>query len=374
MNTKRTLNLYSISFRIGDIEYGHQLKSIQMHKNVTGAHFVEDKFIFDKTASDLLNMTLSSVSLEISLNKNGSYEKIYKNKGIISKVMHNENGDIILFFETDQKINWMRKNGVSITSEQSTVKEAVEMFVEKVDKFYKHEKPTNLFINYEKNINKHKYENLLFPIKKSNFDTLTQICKTFYIINSPFYIFLDDYHFDKSLAPISLEFYDLSNIKSLRAVLLTDLNTSAYPTLKTINNYYDSNVYFDIEKMQKFNIRSDSYSFLKPFSKLDSENRFKYNVVQDKLDLAQMRQDNSKRFFSKATTYYRYQMRDFDLTKFKIGYRYVDDTSSAKSQYVQAIVDAKIYFYTTGKADVIENKGSTENQFTVATEFTTISN
>ncbi len=373
METKQFLNLYSISFRVGDVEFGHQLRSVKIHKNVTNTHFVEDLYIFDKTAVDLFNALLAEATVEISINRSGSYRKIYKSKGIISKVEYNDE-KIYVFFETYQKLNWMRKNGVSIVCEHATVKEGAQKFVDKVDYFYKHKNKTLFWINFEKNINNYRYENLFFPIKKNNFDTVYQICKNYFILNSPFYLFLDDYNFDENIKPVALNIYDLSEIKSLRAVLLSDLHTSTRPLVKTTGSYYDTKAYYNIEKMQRFDNNNNNYSHLKPTFQLDPENRFKYNEVPDTEQQAVLRQKKNKMFFAKAARYYKYELQDFDLTKFKIGYRFVDDTSNAKIQYAQAIVDAEIRFYAAGKHDVIENRGEAANQFLITAKFTTITN
>jgi len=366
-------NLYSFSFKVDNVEYGQWLDSVKIKKDVTGNKFVEDTFIFKKDATDLLNMMLQPANIEISINRSNSYEPIMRVSGIISKVFMKDD-KIILFFESDQKINWMRKNGVSITCEQCTVKDALQKYIDKIDSFYKHKSKTLFFINYEKNINKHKYENILIPIQNNHFETFEKIARTYFLVNAPFYLFIDDYNFTDVNHPVSMNVYDLSDIKSLRAVMVKDLNTSTRPLFKSSGTYYDSKVYYNVTNMQKFNHTVYSYTSLKNINKLDPKNRFKYNDVPDTIKAAENRQQLAKDFFSKAAQFYKYEIQDIDVTKFQLGYRFVDDTSSTRIQYAQAIVDVEYKFLTSGTQDTIENKDEFVNQMTVFVKFTTISN
>ena len=370
---KKFLNLYSISFKIGDVDYGFYLQSMRIRKNVAGEHYADNVFIFDKQAYELINNILNEATLTISINTSDNYKIIYSTKGIVSRAFYKDE-KIYLYFDTHEKINWMLKNGVSITTQMMDLKSSVKQFIEKVDSFYSHKNKTIFSINTEKNLNRFKYEALLFPIKKSNFDTLQEICKTYYLINMPFYIFLDDFDFVNSESPISVNVYDLSEIKTLRAVTISDLHTSSLPVLTHNDTYYDIKTVYNVEHMQKFNNSIYNYSYLKPQYRLDPSNRFKYNDVPDSESLAALRQENNKEFFSKAAHFFKYKIQDIDITKFLLGYRFVDDTSSAKIQYAQAIVDAEFIFSAAGKQDVLENKGNVNNQFTIFVNFTTITN
>ena len=373
MTKHQFLNLYSISFKINNVEYGQWLDSVKIKKDVTGNKFVEDMFIFRNEATDLLNMMLQPADLEISINRSNSYEPIIRISGIISKVFM-KNDKIILFFESNQKINWMRKNGVSITCESCTVKDALQKYIDKIDNYYKHKSKTLFFINYEKNINRYKYENLLIPIQNNHFETFEKIAKTYFLVNAPFYLFIDDYNFTDTSHPVSINVYDLSDIKSLRAVMVKNLNTSSAPIFKGSGTYYDSRIYYNVTNVQKFNSLIYNYANLKYQYALDIKNRYKYNEVTDTITAAETRQQLAKDFYSKAAQYYKYEMQDIDVTKFQLGYRFVDDTSNTKIQYAQAIVDVEYRFLTSGVQDVLEHKDNFVNQMTVFIKFTTISN
>ena len=373
MTKHQFLNLYSFSFKIDNVEYGQWLDSVKIKKDVTGNKFVEDMFVFKKDETDLLNMMLKPADIEISINRSNSYEPIVKISGIISKVFKKDE-KIILFFESNQKINWMRKNGVSITSESCTVKDILQKYIEKIDDFYKHKTKTLFFINYEKNINKYKYENILMPIQNNHFEVFEKTARTYFLTNAPFYLFIDDYNFTDTSHPVSINIYDLSDIKSLRAVMVKELNTSTRTLLKSSGTYYDSKIYYNVANVQKFNNSIYNYANLKHRHKFDSKNRFKYNDAPDTVDAAENRQQLAKDFFDKAAQFYKYEIQDIDVTKFQLGYRFVDDTSSTKIQYAQAIVDVEYKFLTSGVQDSIENKGEFVNQMAVFVKFTTISN
>jgi len=369
---KQFLNLYSISFKIQGQEYGSLLEQLIIKKDVTNNKFVEDKFIFKYDAMDLLSASFASVDIEIAINQSSAYKTIYKNSGFISKTQK-VNSKIVIFVEMRQKTNWLRKNGVSLTIEHATARDALKKYIEKIDSFYKHKHKTLFNINNDKNLNKFKYENLLFPIKKNHFDVIEKFAKQYFILNAPYFLFFDDYNFTDKQHPVSVNIYDMSNIKSLRATLASDLNSHSAPLLKKTLPYYDGNTLYKVNLVQKIPDLKYTYSKLKPKDKLEPANRFLHNTTLDTEDNVAVRQKLAKEFYSKSSVYHRYSIHDIDVTKLIIGNRYVDDTSDAKIQYTQGIIDATFRFAVTGHQDAIKNKGDFVNQATVIADFTALS-
>jgi len=372
MADKQFLNLYSVSFKIGGQEYGHLLDEVLIKKKVTKDRFVEDKYVFRYEATDLLSKLFAVTDIEISLNQSSVYKTIYKNTGFISKAQLVKN-KIVVFIEMQQKPNFLRKNGVSITAEHITAYDALKKYVEKIDTFYKHKYKTQVTLNYDKNLNKFKYPALLFPIKDNHFKIIQNFAKNYFILNAPYYLFFDDYSFTDKQHPVSLNLYDLSNIKALRAVMASSLNTNAVPLLQSTGNYFDGNVLYNVDLVQKISDLYNTYSMIKPSDKLLPENRFVYNSVLDNEDNVAKRQQLTKEFYSKSSVYHKYNAHDIDITKLNIGFRYVDDISEAKIQYTQAIIEVDIRFVMTGAQDTLKNKNEFINQAVAIADFKTIS-
>ncbi len=372
MNTKHVNNLYSFSFMVNNVEYSTHLKRVIINKDVTRTQFTVDKYVFNDKATDLFDLILSKVEVKISHNVNEHYVPIFSLQGLISKVVL-KNGEIVVFIESEQKISWLRKNGVSLTTENSTLDSAFKKYVKKIDEFYKHKNQTAVIYNYNKNINKFAYENLLFPIKDNHFAVAQSLLKTYFILNAPFYFFIDDYNFTDKQHPVTVNFYDLTNIKSLRAVMFDDLNSDMKPVLQGSGTYYNSGVYFNVDKIQKIYNLITGYGALKSDSQWNSENRFMYAGEPDSVNNAKQRLDLMKQFYKKAVKYYKYALTDIDITKFIIGNRFVEANPSAVYQYSQAIVEAEYRFYAVNRTDIIKNSGKNGVSMMVTVNMTAIS-
>ena len=371
--TKHVNNLYSFSFMIKNVEFGVYLKRVIVHKDVTKSKFVIDRYVFDIKAAELFEHVLSDVEIKLFHNINKNYKPIYKIKGMISKVVTKDN-EVVVFIETIQKISWLRKNGISYTAEHSTLDSTFKKYVKQIDSYYKHKTPTKVVYNYDKNINKFKYENMLFPIKSNHFNVAESILKTYFILNTPFYFFLDDYNFTDIQHPVTINFYDLTKIKSLRAVMFKDLNSTQKPIFHGSGTYYNSNVFFNVDKMQKmYDLPSKKFSNLKNKESWKSENKFMYVSEPDSEANAKQRATHMKNFYKKAVKYHKFALTDIDITKFTIGNRFVDFHPNAKYQYSQAIIEAEFKFYTVDTTDIIKNNKKYSTAMMVAVNMTTIS-
>ena len=373
MNSKHFNNLYSFSFLVKNIEYGQFLKSVKIFKDVTGAKFAVDKFIFSNEAIDLNSKLLEKVKITLYQNTSKHYKMIYSIDATISKIVI-EDDNIIVFIESDYKTTLFHKNGVSITQENSTLEASVKKYVDKINEFYKFKNPIKLDFNYRKNVNNYNYENMIFPIKNNHFSVIEQILKTYFILNSPFYFFFDDYSFHDPKTPATLNIYDLTNIKVLRAVILKDLGSTAKPQFRSSGTYYNLNKLYTAERVQKLYNTVFDYAQLKSNKKWSFRNAFRYANVPDTPTNAKKRTELLKDFYKKSFRYYRYTINDIDVTKFILGNRYVDDTTEAKIQYSQAIIDAEYQFYRVGMTDIIKNADKFSNTMAVLINFTTLSN
>ena len=364
---KTSNNTYSVSFNIAGNEYGRWLRRVVINKDATKS-FVEDYYDFSEDAISLLNMLFAPVTIKFKINQNNVEKPIYKNNFYISKVIYlQEEGLVRVFVESIDKENWFRKNGISFIKEHTTIKDFVQEYITIFDNFYKSKKPTNIFYNYQKNINKTMYENIMVPILNNNFKALKTVVTSMNLFNYPFYMFYDEYYFKNDLINTSLEFYEFSNIKALPAVTMKDLNSREVPTLEGTYPYADSQVKFNYFNIQRLNNKISEYCSLKYKGNLENPNRHKYIWVPDSKSLSNQRLKNIKDFYSKGAMYYRYKIIDIDIRKLQLGSRIVDRNDTTAIQYSQALVKTKIIFL----ADSFDNMNNLNN-FKANCEYTTV--
>lgn len=360
-------NLYSFSFKVNNVEYGHHLKKVIIDKKVSTNNFVEDTYIFDDKATKLINSVLSPVSITLTNNTSSSPTIIYKSEGYISQVKPGD--DITVYYESNYKTDWFRKNGVSIAVEHKNIKDVLNEYIEKIDSFYKHKDKTKFNFNYTKNINKHIHENIVISNLNNHFKNLKHLAKKYYLLDSPYYLFFDEYDFVDKSTNFSVNVYDLSNIKSLRASLFSELKSTTRPLFQKAGVYYDGTIEYKINKLQQFYDTTGTYSGINYTGKWDPKNRFQHTTVHGTIPDAQKRAKNIKEFYKKINRYQSYKIDDIDITKFVIGNRFVDDESSAKIQYSQAIVDTKFTFESTGAQDAIKHQAKFINNMKVKVDF-----
>ena len=342
----QTIHKYviEITSKYGDLS--PYLISFTIRKQAANNFFAEDFLYF---RPELLNaihfMTNDELSLRIYYIDLGDHTSlIYENDYVISKIEQLKSGAVRFYIESSRKLLWKRRATHSIILDNVTCREAMQKYIEKFDE--KFNTKTELYFSNSENINNHKYEKILLPLRK-NYKNLVDIAKKYYVLNSPFYIFFDEYNFGdkyKDYRWFRVGVYDFSKPEQLRANAASggdQMNSFEGLTILRTKPFETS--YIDESFISRESWIKEPNSYVpKAIQTEDMQTNKLVKYAPDTINNALKRQENQKKLFGRMPSVTVFSVADFDVRQLKLGNRLLAEQAIKKSQYYYNIIQTNI--------------------------------
>lgn len=344
----QTIHKYIIEVTSKNGDLSPYLTSFTIYKQASKKFFAEDFLTF---RPDILRaiyfMPNETITLRIFYVDLGDHTSlIYENNYIISKIEQLKSGVVRFYIESLRKLLWKRRATHSMVLDNVTCREAMQKYIDKFDSTF--ETKTEFYFSNSENINEFKYEKIFLPLRK-NFKNLVDIAKKYYVLNSPFYIFFDEYNFGKNYKEYQwfrIGVYDFSNPSQLRAnsaIGESQMNSFEGLSLIRVRPFKTSDIDESFISRESWIKEPNSY-VSKTFKPQEAQSNKLVKYAPDSIDNALKRQENQKKLFEKTPSVATLSVDDFNVEKLKIGYRILAEKEVKKSQYYYNIIQTNLTF------------------------------